>query len=85
MFFPERDWKILSRLRPLALEQLCRRILEGARNLIAEAQEGESHRACLAPYDSIHEQNDIVAECFDRWSRSRALGLLTLWRRHGII
>jgi hypothetical protein len=31
MSIPETDWKQLTRLKPLALERLCRRILEGRR------------------------------------------------------
>ncbi|MFZ5909429.1 MAG: hypothetical protein ACOYYU_05385 [Chloroflexota bacterium] len=38
--FPESDWKILSRLKPLALDRLCQCILQEAGGIIAHAQVG---------------------------------------------
>ncbi len=85
MPFPEPDWKVLSRLKPLALERLCRRILDEAQAIIAGAAEGESHRAYLTLYRRIHERDRLIADCFDHWSRSRALEHLLLWRQHHLI
>ncbi len=85
MPLPERDWKTLSRLKPLALERLCRRILEEAQAIIAGATEGEYHRTYLALWRHLQEQDRLVADCFDIWSRSRALEHLLLWRRYGLI
>lgn len=85
MAFPEKDWKYLSQLKPLALERLCRRILDKAQAMIAEAGEGEHHRVYLALYRYIHEQDRLVADCFDVWSRSRAFEHLVWWRKYDLI
>lgn len=85
MSFPEPDWKVLARLKPLALERLCRRILDEAQAIIANTAEGESHPAYLRLYRHIHKQDRLIADCFDNWSRSRALEHLLLWRQHHLI
>ncbi len=85
MPFPEQDWKYLSRLKPLALERLCQRILVEAQDMIAAATEGEHHRAYLALYRHIRDRDRLIADCFDDWSRSRALTHLALWRQHHLI
>ncbi len=85
MSFPECDWKTLSRLEPVALERLCRRILDEVQQLVAGAAEGESHRTYLALYRHIKERDRLIAECFNDWRRSRALILLMLWHQHNLI
>ncbi len=52
--FPESDWKTLSRLKPLALDRLCQRILQGAKNIITRAQEGKYYDAYLDLYRYVH-------------------------------
>ncbi len=85
MSFSEQDWKHLSRLKASALERLCRRILDEAQAIIVGAGEGEHHRAYLALYRHLQKQDRLIADCFDDWSRSRALEHLTLWRLHRLI
>ncbi len=85
MLFLERDWKHLSHLKGLALERLCRRILDEAQSLIAAAEEGSCHSTYLALYRHIQEQDQLVADSFNRWSRSYALSHLVLWRQHNLI
>lgn len=79
------DWKYLSRLNPLALDRLCQRILSEAQTIIADAAEGNHHQAYLALYRHIQKQDRLIADCFNDWSRSRALIQLTLWRQHRLI
>ena len=83
--FSEREWKILRRLKPLALERLTWRILEGAQEIIASAEEGQSYDAYLKLYRYIQEQDAIVADCFDDWRRANAIFFLLHWRRQGLI
>lgn len=78
--FPEADWKILTRLRPLALERLCRRILREANNIIARAEEGEYHRTYLKLYEHIQQGDKEIGRCFNDWRRSQAIWLLAAWR-----
>ncbi len=79
------DWKHLSRLKPLALDRLCQRILSEAQAIIADAAEGNHHQVYLALYRHMKERDRLIADCFDDWSRSRALVQLMLWRQHRLI
>ncbi len=85
MPFSEQDWKHLTRLKPLALERLCQRILDGAQAIIAAAAEGERHRTCLALYRHIEEGDRLIADGFNDWRRSRAPFHLIAWRQQGLI
>lgn len=78
MTLPASDWEQLSRLKSAALERLCRRILDAAQAVIASAEEGDAHRAFLDLFRLIHEQNQLIADGFDDWSRSRAVAHLTV-------
>ena len=82
---PERDWRYLSRLKPLALERLCQRILDEAQGIIASRAEQGAYQAYLALYDHIKESDKLMATCFDDWRRSRALFHLLAWRKHHLI
>jgi len=83
--FPESDWKILSRLKPLALERLCQRILTEAGGILDHTQAGGHHRAYLDLYKHINESDKVVSDCFDKWSRSHALTALINWRSEGLL
>ena len=76
---PESDWKTLSRLKPLALERLCKRILQVSGNILDRAQEGEHYQAYLSLYKNIHASDEKVADCFNDWRRSQALNILASW------
>lgn len=81
---PEPDWKTLSRLKSVALDRLCQGILRGAQDLLAHAQEGESHRAYLNLYRYLQDSDKVLARCFD-WRRSQALLILANWRQEGLL
>ena len=83
--FPESDWKTLSRLKPLALDRLCQRILEKAGGILDHAQEGEHHPAYLDLYKHIHASDETIADRFNDWKRSRALEILINWRLESLL
>jgi hypothetical protein len=83
--FPEPDWKTLSRLKPLALERLCQRILQESGNILGRVQEGGHHQAYLDLYKHIYSSDEKVANCFNYWKRSRALAMLINWRLERLI
>ena len=83
--FPESDWKTLSRLKPLALDRLCERILLEAEDRIARAKSGEFYRAYLDLYQRIQKSDKRVADCFDDWRRSQALVTLMNWRKQKLL
>ncbi|GAB4505322.1 MAG: hypothetical protein Fur0043_23170 [Anaerolineales bacterium] len=49
------------------------------------SKKGKSHQAYLALYRHIDQQDRVMADCFNAWSRSKALIILLLWRRHGLV
>jgi hypothetical protein len=77
--FPEADWKTLSRLKPLALDRLCQRIMAEAGDILDRAKENEYHHAYLDLYKHIHTSDETVANCFNDWKRSQALNILASW------
>ncbi len=83
--FPEPDWKILSRLKPLALDRLCRRILLTSEDIIVRVKEGGYHNAYLELFKHIQTNDKTVSNCFDDWKRSQAFFILANWRREKLI
>ncbi len=83
--FPESDWKTLSRLKPLALDRLCQRILQKAGKILNHAKEGGSHSAYLELYKHIHTSDERVSNCFDDTKRSRAMTILINWKLEDLL
>jgi len=83
--FPESDWKTLSRLKPLALDRLCQRILIESEDIIVRANEGGFHKAYLELYKHIHANDKRLGNCFNDWKRSQAFFILASWRREKLI
>ena len=69
---PEKDWKLLRQLAPVALERLCDKILKEAM-AIAQAPAKTSHERYLELYKLIQEQDRDLAFAFDDHRRSTAL------------
>ena len=79
--FPERDWKLLRELKPVALDRLCGRILHHASE-IAASSSGTNHQRYLKVWEMVQEQNEEVAIAFDDYRRSTAfLKILQIHRR----
>lgn len=72
-------------MKPLALDRLCRRILQDSGKIIARAGEGEHHQAYLALYRHIHASDRILGNCFNDWKRSQALTILINWRFENLL
>ncbi len=83
--FPESDWKTLSRLKPLALDRLCERIVLESEDIIVRVKEGGYHSAYLELFKHIQTQDKTVSNCFNDWKRSQAFFILANWRREKLI
>ena len=68
----EADWRRLSKLKPLALDRLCERILSDLRALASDANDNH-HERYGKVYGLIQEQDKLIARIFDGLSRSNAL------------
>src|SRR4051794_38335326 len=61
---PGRDWELLSRLTPVALERLCARVLAEAARITA-VQGMTSHERYLKLYDLMKKRDRDLAFAFD--------------------
>jgi len=80
---PERDWKLLRELKPVALERLCERILRRAAEFVT-APGATNHQRYLKMWELIQEQNQEVAIAFDDHRRSTALLKILQIHRRGL-
>lgn len=69
---PEKDWKLLRQLAPVALERFCDRALREA-TAIAQAPAKTSHERYLQLYRFLKEQDQDLASAFNDHRRSTAL------------
>jgi len=81
---PERDWKLFRELRELALERLCRRILEELQSRI-EDRSRTYHERYLDVLDVLKERDREIARAFDGPRRSRMLQQLGAIQALGLL
>ena len=79
----ESDWKLLSRLKPLALDRLCQRILSQIAELASSPD--SSHDRYLAIFRLIAERDREIALCFNGLSRSKVVERLIAIRALDLI
>ncbi len=80
----ERDWKYLSSIKEELLNELCSRILTNVAKVAAE-EKGSPHERDLTLFRYIDESDDIIAECFNDWRRSRIGSRILNMRRHRLL
>ena len=68
--FPEKDWKYLRTIHDEMLAALCGRINAESAAILA-AKGPSEHEKYLKLFRHVHDSDDIVAACFNDWSRSR--------------
>ena len=68
--FTEADWQIFRRYNKSMLEELTDRINRESMAILEDTGQTE-HEIFLKLYRHIHDSNQIVADCFDGWRRSR--------------
>ena len=81
--FPEPDWKRLSKLRPIALERFCERVLEQTGAIASEPKPALDRYK--ATYAFILEQDRELAICFDDVRRSTAYMRLAAMRVRNMV
>lgn len=74
--FPERDWKVLRELEPLALARFCDRVFADVERLISDKTRG-SHERYGKLFKLIRERDRTLADTFDNLRRSTAFLQLT--------
>ena len=74
---PESDWKAFRKLRELALERFCERILAEIGRITSDAKR-TSHAQYLATYELIQERDDQIARAFNNPRRSVAVAQMAM-------
>ena len=81
----EADWKLFRKLKPLALERYCQRVLSEIVGVASDSTKG-SHERYLSVFKQLQDRDDVLAATFNamrrstafvQLSRARSLGLLT--------
>lgn len=81
---PEKDWKVLGRLKASLLNSACESIFQRIEK-ISSIREGREHESYLELWRLIKKEDDVIAEMFDDLKRSNALLKIAALRRHGVL
>lgn len=80
---PERDWKLLRELTPVALERFCEWVLRDAADLAA-ASDATSYERFVKLNQMIQKQDQALADAFDDHRRSTALFKIAQMHSRGL-
>ena len=81
---PESDWKAFRKLRELALERYCERILAEVDRITSDVKR-TSHARYRATYELVQESDDEIARAFNNSRRSVAVAQLAMMRSLDLI
>ena len=81
---PESDWRIFRKLRDVALERFCERVLAELREMTTAAPSSH-HQRYLEVFKLIDKRDDELARAFNNPRRSAALLQLGLIRAYGLV
>ena len=76
MDIKESDWKVFRKLRELALERYCQRVLKDVRRLV-DKDSGSYHERYLKLWKLLRNRDKTLGLCFDDPRRSQAFIQLT--------
>lgn len=80
----ESDWKVFRRLREVALERFCQRVLDEIGRVAADENK-TSHERYLAVCKLIERRDGELADAFDDPRRSAALQQLACIQSHELL
>jgi hypothetical protein len=80
----EPDWKLFRRLRELALERFCERVLSEVGQLASKTGQS-AHERYLAVYKLLQRRDKELAQAFDDLRRSTAWPCLAVMRSRGLL
>jgi len=82
--FKEQDWKAMRKMHDELLHALCSQINAKAVEIVS--QKGKNpHEQYLELYRHIQDSDDMIADCFNDWARSRICEKVLYMRRYGIL
>jgi hypothetical protein len=68
----ESDWQVFRKLKPLALERLCERILTEISQISSDPSPS-FHQRYLAVYELVQQRDKELGRAFNAMSRSKAI------------
>lgn len=80
----ESDWKVFKKLKPLALDRYCKRVLNEVDEIIND-DNVDLHERYSKMYEVVRERDKRMAQIFDHFSRSGALFDLLIYCRENLI
>ena len=80
----EPDWKVFRRLREIALERFCQRVLSEITCVAADTSKS-AHERYLAVFKLITQRDEHLASAFDNPRRSAALLQLLCIQSHKLL
>ncbi len=80
----ERDWKYLRSIQNEMIDELCSKVLERAANISA-VENDRPHQRYLRLFRYLKQSDEIIAECFNDWSRSTIGERIISLRRHKLL
>jgi hypothetical protein len=80
----EPDWKVFRKLRTIALERFCDRVLAEVGHIAGDAGK-TSHERYLAVFKLIEQRDRELADAFNGMRRSRARQQLACICSHGLL
>ena len=72
MDIKESDWKIFRKVRELALERYCQRVLEDVRRVV-DKKSSSSHERYLELWELLRDRDKTIAIAFNDARRSQAI------------
>jgi hypothetical protein len=80
----ESDWKAFKRVREIALERFCGRVLDEIARINSESTKSK-HERYVAIYRLVHERNKELNPIFDYLRRSTAIQQLCSFRLNDLV
>lgn len=80
----ERDWKYMRTIHDEMLHKLCANINRSAVEIVTSGP-GNPYEQYLSLYRHIQDSDEIIADCFNDWKRSRLTDKILFLRRHGLL
>ena len=77
--FPEEDWTRLHKIRPHAIERLCKKALHTIAEISKEPHLSK-HDAYLKVSDLVRQHDEALRHTFDEPRRSKAIGQIALMK-----
>jgi hypothetical protein len=82
--FTEGDWKYISRLHAVLLEEFSRRLNREVAELLRRTDITEDEKRHLI-YKHVRARDRDVADCFNDWKRSNLPITALFLRKHGLL